>query len=1611
MTKWLTLILVALIGYNVLSSHVDAQGSGTINQLSPFQVSGGVVRLASTTAGFRIPSLQSLTCLGTDSNGNLQLGTCTGGVSGGTDTLFNWNTGTNIISTDGSSTTATTSFSTNGFTANNATITNATSTTGWFSSIVRALNAVFTDATTTNLRTTQLGVGSDYITDLTGTGLSIVGNALTATNDHVAVTVSGARDYITLSGQDIVRGVVDVSDDTNLSGDTEVVLTGDALSLGESLTFTSATATNLASTLSTTSVFYGAGLTDCDTAGTSKLLWDATTGKFSCGTDQNSGGSGGTDVNWSWSSPNTFISPATTTNGIIVRASSTIGDGTGAGGLTVAGGVTTTANFNFGNNWNTLQAGLTNSNYINASTTGRAGLTLTNTGFGTAPEYRFLVSDPRSTSNYIAFGLTNADATAGGLLNTVPKDRSAYVLTQQRDLLLTAYPFTGIGGSVYLAASTTGAPQMKIDGNTGKIGIGMSTSSVPTSTLSVNGDIFTANITATGTASSTNASTSVLTVYGNIFSPKSDGCASWSSGVLTTTGTACGSGGGGGSISTSSIPVAGNLTYWTSPSTVSDVATGTLTETVTGLELSATRGLVGGSAILSLTSGFTIPTTSSTTEWGTFYQTPSTRITAGNHIDWTSNTLDVVTTGDWTGTLDGFEGATLAQTNWSYDGTRLTPTTSSAGILANGSSTLSLFNFTSATGTNATTTNLFATLGRFTTASSSYASTTGLSVSGGLSLFGNTSVGTTNALCILITGSADLCDGSDATGGGSGSTLATTTADYVISTNGSTVYAWNASTTATEFSGSFSSVLQSVVDKLDGSNKGGHIYIKPGRYVSDATTTIQGTDTGTDTSSPVIVQGASRGATEIIVSGSTSFLHLTAAAVVNISNMKVYLNSNGRGLTSSSTAMGSRAFWQSRFSDLTFTSTSSHTGIAMYLGNPFRAQFENIEFFQVGNCAEFRAQDSTAAYSAFNPGDFTFYRTFCEINAGGTTGFKFSSAGDYSRINQVSFDTIGVIGNDVNDVAFDLAGQTSHNTFVNLNLENVGTGIRVASGAVVGGTNNEFSTNYIYMIDGGTVLDLDSKAQNNQFDIGEWYNDGTVTLVKDANTSTSNRNIIKRVGLNNDGTILITNPATSTTIFRDIYGRNDGFTNATATLRIGNFSVQGYFGIGSTTPLYPLTVVGNSYLAGNATVTGAFSLNSETFSDLTGFGLSNASNALGIDTTGAADGECLVYESTGPTIDWASCGGAGGSKWTDGTNFTYLTNTTYDLALGSNATETAPFWWDVSATTSYIGNGGAGDSVLTFGPTGSEWTMGFDDTDDSFRISSSTSLGTFDFLRLYSTSSLTYNATSSTNLVRGFSAAFNGLPKFLENSGSPVENFTNGMVGSSFMYLNCDAGTMNAAATAETIGHRCGDAAYYEDATGATSANASVAFGNITLQAVSLAEATANSGAGFFFENSATPVLTLGSTTPRLSGLARVNAGASSTVYLGFTNTSPVGTAYEVMPTAFVGFIATSTYPNWTATVRTSASASTSVDTGVPSTSPLFFDIQTDSGYAYLWYGSNTLSKRIAFGTPVSIGPIVNTGVAPGFYIGRVLGGSTAVQAYLNHMEYWKRKPYMYYNY
>jgi hypothetical protein len=79
----------------------------------------------------------------------------------------------------------------------------------------------------------------------------------------------------------------------------------------------------------------------------------------------------------------------------------------------------------------------------------------------------------------------------------------------------------------------------------------------------------------------------------------------------------------------------------------------------TGFSISGSPVTTTGTLGLSYISGYELLKTASGTAWQNFYTAPSSRITAGNAIDWVSNTLDVVTSGDWTGTLDTYEAASL----------------------------------------------------------------------------------------------------------------------------------------------------------------------------------------------------------------------------------------------------------------------------------------------------------------------------------------------------------------------------------------------------------------------------------------------------------------------------------------------------------------------------------------------------------------------------------------------------------------------------------------------------------------------------------------------------------------------------------------------------------------------------------------------------------------------------------------------------------------------------------------------------------------------------------------------------------------------------------------
>ncbi len=151
-------------------------------------------------------------------------------------------------------------------------------------------------------------------------------------------------------------------------------------------------------------------------------------------------------------------------------------------------------------------------------------------------------------------------------------------------------------------------------------------------------------------------------------------------------------------------------------------------------------------------------------------------------------------------------------------------------------------------------------------------------------------------------------------------------------------------------------------------------------------------------------------------------------------------------------------------------------------------------------------------------------------------------------------------------------------------------------------------------------------------------------------------------------------------------------------------SSTGNIGIGTSTPgtLLSLGNTGNDTINISSTATSTF-----------GSGINIRTGCYAIN------GTCL------------STSGGGSSLFTDGGNFTYLTATADGLAIGGTSSTSAKFSVDTFATTTYIGSGvGTDDSVIQFGPNAKAWTAGYDLTDDTFRISSTTVLGTNDVFTL-----------------------------------------------------------------------------------------------------------------------------------------------------------------------------------------------------------------------------------------------------------------------------------------
>lgn len=319
-----------------------------------------------------------------------------------------------------------------------------------------------------------------------------------------------------------------------------------------------------------------------------------------------------------------------------------------------------------------------------------------------------------------------------------------------------------IGGTATTSAATEfwfDSVNNKFIVTSGRIGIGTTT---PYAALSVVGQTVGTYFTATSTTQSSifpYASTTALSA--TTLCLTADCRTSWPTGTVTSvTGTFPIISSGGvtpnltfGGLSTSSAPTVGQLPYWTGVNTFGSVATGTIS-VPTGLTITANRYAIGGSAAIALDTGYVIPL-QSTLDAKALGATTLTIAGTANQITSSAGAQDLSTNRTW--------------------------------ILSLPSHVIFPGNFQA---TNATTTN---------------ATTTALDITN-LLTFNSVTGNSWDDFCVAITGGSGLCDGTDATGGGSGGgSWSTTTStvsgqDVNYSNNTTDIVAIGAnSTTTAEF--------------------------------------------------------------------------------------------------------------------------------------------------------------------------------------------------------------------------------------------------------------------------------------------------------------------------------------------------------------------------------------------------------------------------------------------------------------------------------------------------------------------------------------------------------------------------------------------------------------------------------------------------------------------------------------------------------------------------------------------------------------------------------------------------------------------------------------------
>lgn len=317
-----------------------------------------------------------------------------------------------------------------------------------------------------------------------------------------------------------------------------------------------------------------------------------------------------------------------------------------------------------------------------------------------------------------------------------------------------------------------------------------------------------------------------------------------------------------------------------------------------------------------------------------------------------------------------------------------------------------------------------------------------------------------------------------ATGGGGGTSHATTT--YTVCELSTCDYVTDGTADEVQINQALSRA----------SSTGGVVQLFADTYNIAAPIELAGLTADADGNPHVELVGVGQQATIIDAPANTNGINITNQPKFTIGKMMVKIEGSGDCINQ--TADTERGNWQSRIYDFFCegdfsTMTSDSWGI--YMESPFRMMFENIEMNGVYNGIWL-----TAHTESFNPGNLTGERIFIDLWSSATNGvgMQLTTTATTSTgvFNLTTWDTVHIAGGAsltgskgiylrgaTADPGGSYYGEVRQNNFNNLNIEDVQQAIVLEAAP-----ENQFTNiNYTRVLNGGDFFVTDDESSGNLF--------------------------------------------------------------------------------------------------------------------------------------------------------------------------------------------------------------------------------------------------------------------------------------------------------------------------------------------------------------------------------------------------------------------------------------------------------------------------------------------------------------------------------------------------